>query len=66
VTAPKSIGATTARCEFYADKGVLMALREMSRLIEIEARIGLGHKNIQHTVRYTQLAAGRFKKFWQD
>jgi type 1 fimbriae regulatory protein FimB/type 1 fimbriae regulatory protein FimE len=26
----------------------------------------LGHKNIQHTVRYTQLDAGRFKGFWQD
>ncbi len=26
----------------------------------------LGHKNIQHTVRYTELSAGRFKDFWQD
>ena len=26
----------------------------------------LGHKNIQHTVRYTELAAGRFKNFWKD
>jgi site-specific recombinase XerD len=26
----------------------------------------LGHKNIQHTVRYTELAAGRFKDFWRD
>ena len=26
----------------------------------------LGHRNIQHTVRYTELAAGRFKDFWQD
>jgi integrase len=26
----------------------------------------LGHKNIQHTVRYTELAAGRFKDFWKD
>lgn len=26
----------------------------------------LGHKNIQHTVRYTQLAADRFKDFWRD
>jgi site-specific recombinase XerD len=26
----------------------------------------LGHKNIQHTVRYTELAPGRFKGFWQD
>jgi integrase len=26
----------------------------------------LGHKSIQHTVRYTELAAGRFKDFWRD
>jgi len=26
----------------------------------------LGHKSIQHTVRYTELAPGRFKDFWQD
>jgi type 1 fimbriae regulatory protein FimB/type 1 fimbriae regulatory protein FimE len=26
----------------------------------------LGHKNIQHTVRYTELAPDRFKKFWSD
>jgi site-specific recombinase XerD len=26
----------------------------------------LGHKNIQHTVRYTELAADRFKGFWKD
>ena len=25
-----------------------------------------GHKNIQHTVRYIELAAGRFKDFWKD
>jgi type 1 fimbriae regulatory protein FimE len=26
----------------------------------------LGHRNIQHTVRYTELAADRFKNFWKD
>lgn len=26
----------------------------------------MGHKNIQHTVRYTELAPSRFKDFWQD
>lgn len=26
----------------------------------------LGHKNIQHTVKYTDLAADRFKDFWDD
>ena len=25
----------------------------------------LGHKNIQHTVRYTELAPGRFKDLWR-
>jgi type 1 fimbriae regulatory protein FimB/type 1 fimbriae regulatory protein FimE len=26
----------------------------------------LGHKNIQHTVRYTELSPHRFKNFWKD
>jgi type 1 fimbriae regulatory protein FimB/type 1 fimbriae regulatory protein FimE len=26
----------------------------------------LGHKNIQHTVRYTELAPARFKGWWKD
>ncbi len=26
----------------------------------------LGHKNIQHTVRYTELSSDRFKNFWDD
>jgi len=26
----------------------------------------LGHKNIQHTVRYTELSPERFKNFWED
>ena len=25
----------------------------------------LGHKNIQHTVRYTELSPSRFKDFWR-
>ena len=25
-----------------------------------------GHKNIQHTVRYTVLSPERFKSFWED
>ena len=25
----------------------------------------LGHRNIQHTVRYTELAANRFSGFWK-
>ena len=26
----------------------------------------LGHRNSQHTTRYTELAPDRFKNFWQD
>jgi type 1 fimbriae regulatory protein FimB/type 1 fimbriae regulatory protein FimE len=26
----------------------------------------LGHRNIMHTVRYTELAPDRFKDFWND
>ena len=26
----------------------------------------LGHRNIQHTVRYTELSPARFKHFWKD
>ncbi len=26
----------------------------------------MGHKNIQHTVRYTELSPARFKDFWKD
>jgi site-specific recombinase XerD len=26
----------------------------------------MGHKNIQHTVRYTELSPERFKGFWKD
>ena len=26
----------------------------------------MGHKNIQHTVRYTELSANRFRDFWTD
>jgi site-specific recombinase XerD len=26
----------------------------------------LGHRNIQHTVRYTKLSPTRFKNLWRD
>ena len=26
----------------------------------------LGHRNIQHTVRYTELSSKRFQDFWLD
>ena len=28
--------------------------------------VRMGHKNIAHTVRYTELAPERFKEFWRD
>jgi hypothetical protein len=30
------------------------------------AKLQLGHKNIQHTVRYTELSPTRFKDFWRE
>jgi hypothetical protein len=36
--------------------------RDQRRLI---LQAWLGHKNIQHTVRYTELAPDRFKNFWR-
>jgi len=29
-------------------------------------QLWLGHRNIQHTVRYTELSPTRFKNFWRD
>jgi site-specific recombinase XerD len=29
-------------------------------------QLWLGHRNIQHTVRYTELSPSRFKSFWRD
>jgi hypothetical protein len=34
------------------------------RLFTLQAY--LGHRNIQHTVRYTQLSPTRFKNLWRD
>ena len=31
-----------------------------------EIQAWMGHKNIQHTVRYTELVPDRFKDFWRD
>jgi hypothetical protein len=42
------------RCDYLANKG--------TDTLAIQAY--LGHQSIQHTVRYTELAAGRFEGFW--
>ena len=34
--------------------------------VTIRDQYYLGHKNIQHTVRYTELSPTRFKDFWRD
>lgn len=44
-------------CGFY-----LASLGHDTRAIQAY----LGHKNIQHTVRYTELSPGRFNDFWTD
>jgi hypothetical protein len=31
-----------------------------------EEHVANGHKNIQHTVRYTELSPHRSKDFWRD
>jgi len=29
-------------------------------------QVYLGHRNIQHTVRYTEMSPTRFKNFWRE
>lgn len=38
----------------------------IDRGVVISAKHYLGHKNITHTVRYTELSPGRFSGFWRD
>jgi len=41
----------------------------MGRFIGQDTRaiqVYMGHKTIQHTVRYTELSPERFKDFWGD
>ena len=60
--------------------GSLRILKSMASVAEIKAPVSsssptmvttqalqhyLGHKNIQHTVRYTDMAPDRFKDFWR-
>lgn len=64
--------SSTVRLRLIARGPELRALR--ARIVagvgQIKARrvpqLYLGHKNIQRAVRYTELAAGRFKDFWKD
>jgi hypothetical protein len=39
---------------------------KLAALDAVEGRVHwLGHRSIQHTVRYTELTATRFKDFWR-
>lgn len=55
--ADKKTAHAPARHGFY-----LASAGQDTRAIQLY----LGHKDIQHTVRYTELASGRFKDFWKD
>ena len=40
-------------------------VRPEEEMDEEDALKHLGHRNIQHTVRYTELSPTRFKNFWR-
>ena len=42
------------------------ALRDEPRLYRCANIAYLGHRNIQHTVRYTELSPTLFKDFWRQ
>ena len=45
-----------------------LTVKEVARLMQDARALQhyLGHKNIQHTVRYTELSPEQFKSFWGD
>ena len=57
------------RCRFRSIRtcfGTVAAMRLANAGHDTRAlQAWLGHKNIQHTVRYTELAPHRFKDFWR-
>jgi hypothetical protein len=36
------------------------------RFYEVRIEAYLGHKNIRHTVKFTELPPDRFRNFWRD
>jgi hypothetical protein len=51
----------------FARAATLGLLRPGLRAVMVSNVVAsLGHKNIAHTVRYTDLAPDRFKSFWKD
>ena len=51
-----SLGSERPTCTFVGSSE--------ARPARIRLQAYLGHKNIQHTVRYTELSPTRFKNFW--
>jgi site-specific recombinase XerD len=69
---PKRLPNSKLRtCEYLTDAEVerLMASAKGNRYGHRDAAMVLvaylGHKNIQHTVHYTELSPTRFKDFWR-
>ena len=58
---PKSFHALIARLGERAGMPALANAGHDTRALQA----WLGHRNIQHTVRYTELAPERFKDFWR-
>jgi hypothetical protein len=52
-------------CRAYRGRGVDVAKLANDGHDTRALQAWLGHRNIQHTVRYTELAPDRFKDFWR-
>jgi hypothetical protein len=49
-----------------ADRKAMIIPSVRIKLPSLEKRSYLGHKDIRHTVRYTELSPMRFKGLWKD
>jgi hypothetical protein len=64
-SAPPVIGSS-ARC--YKSAVTIKSIEALCQAIRsarVRQRAWLGHKNIQHMVRYTELRPDRFGDFWR-
>jgi site-specific recombinase XerD len=70
VAAPTRITAPAAKMPFQIHPQMLRHACGFKLAIQgVDTRAlqhYLGHKNIQHTVRYTELSPDRFRDFWRD
>ncbi len=57
---------STARLRARASASCESAPNSQHDAGRTSAAAALGHKNIQHTVRYTELSPERFRDFWKD